>query len=948
MTHQLRLVVNRPGLGAIAYRIGTHARFKRALLERIAGEPALRGLTTRSDDDFAIAMLDAWATAADVLTFYQERLANESYLRTATERLSLGHLARLLGYELGPGVAAGAPLVFTVDPVTSRGAPVPLPAGVKVQSIPGPDEPPQTFETAEPIDARVTYNELLPSRAGTVAGPRFAVTFEDDLDLAVFGPPDAPNPVFLLSLGPAPRRSLLRDYQAARVDGRVVVSWQGPEPPPDPVNVVVFDLASTLRALAGDEVTLDPLPPGYRLLQGRALWVLLADRAGADAFFTQGVTADPALLRALLPVEPGQRHPGEFAPDRAVRLGNTITRIATTEVRLLVAGSLQAGDVVLAVRAADPAAWRTAIVERATPRPDEGATEIVLGRFLGPSRPSASGPERLFVLRRRAAVFGHNAPDPRTLSGIRGGLTQSGDDWLEFSLASTLLELDAVYPGLGAGDRVLLRDGDAVRLLTVSAAQQTSVARYALTARITALTVTGDGDDIDDFSRRGTDVAFGPEPLTLLAEPRADAVEDRVVTLATAVPDLQPGRALLFTGPRADRLGTATELATVASLTPDGRTVTLTDPLRHRYRRDGTVIRANVARATHGETVAEILGGGDPSKPLQRFTLKQRPLTFVSAANERGRASTLQIVVDGEIWREVDSFEGAGPTDRVYVVRLGDDGGASVQFGDGVRGARLPSGTANVRATYRRGLGLAGHVRADQLTLLAAPPRGIIGVTNPLPAAGAAPPESLADARRNAPLQVRTIGRVVSVRDYEDFARAFTGVAKAHAVGFRDRDRPGVLVTVAGFAGAQLLPRTPTHEALLLALRNAGAPGVLVRLQPYEATRFAVAGRITAAPDRTLPELRLAVRAALLARFGFDAREFARPVYPSEVVAAIQAVPGVVSVDLTAPTAPLPAFAAARPVDPTDPNARLTELLTLDLDDPNDPHNPLPGLVVTQ
>ena len=69
------------------------------------------GMTTTS----AIALLDAWATVADVLTFYQERIANESYLRTATERVSLVHLAALIGYRPRPGVAAGAFLAFTLE-----------------------------------------------------------------------------------------------------------------------------------------------------------------------------------------------------------------------------------------------------------------------------------------------------------------------------------------------------------------------------------------------------------------------------------------------------------------------------------------------------------------------------------------------------------------------------------------------------------------------------------------------------------------------------------------------------------------------------------------------------------------------------------------------------------------------------------------------------------------
>src|SRR5437016_6875257 len=79
---------NRPGLPAIAYRVGTHPEFKATLLARLSSTdyPALAGLTTREDSDYTVTLCDALATMADVLTFYQERIANEAYLRTATER----------------------------------------------------------------------------------------------------------------------------------------------------------------------------------------------------------------------------------------------------------------------------------------------------------------------------------------------------------------------------------------------------------------------------------------------------------------------------------------------------------------------------------------------------------------------------------------------------------------------------------------------------------------------------------------------------------------------------------------------------------------------------------------------------------------------------------------------------------------------------------------------
>jgi predicted phage baseplate assembly protein len=955
VTQELRLVVNRPGLSAIAYRIATHGRFRRNLLERIAAEPALRGLTTRGDDDFAIAMLDAWSSAADVLTFYQERLANESYLRTATERESLGHLARLLGYELGPGVSAGAALAFTVDPVTSRGEPVPLPAGVKVQSIPGPDQPPQTFETSESIDARVLYNELRPSRAGVVTGPLFRLTL-DSIKLDELGPEDDPHPLLIFSPGAGGSRMLLRRYTAAAVDGLIVITWRGPEPPADDLlNVVIFNRASDVRDIAGDLVTLEPVPPTYKLSEGFVVPVLLSDKTGDEAYFsTLGTLSDASSLRVPLIVRPGQRAPGSFAPDRTARISNRFAGVDRNERRLLLSARLQVGDVILAVRADDPRRWRVSTVEAATARPDVGGTDVILARFRGPTfaTPSAA-PERLFVLRKQAAIFGHNAPDPLLLGGVDKSLfvgENPAGGWVDFGLIEGLVELDAVYPGIIAGDRLLLRDGAAVRLVTVTRVETNTLARYALTSRATRLLVVnpGEGDPLGSFNRRRTEIFFAPEPLSILADPRTDPVEGAVIDLATPVPDLAPGRAILVSGTPEDATAPATEIAVIAAVAPGGATLTLTASLLRSYRRDTVTIRANVARATHGETVTEILGGGDPGAPLQRFDLKQAPLTHISAQNARGRVNTLEVFVDGERWREVDTFEGTGPKDHVYVVQLGDEGAASIQFGDGVRGARPPSGTANVRASYRRGTGLPGLVRAGQLSLLTAPPRGILAVTNPLPSAGAAAPEALADARRNAPLQVRTIGRVVSLRDYEDFARAFTGVAKAHAVAFRDRDRQGILVTVAGFGDTQIPSGTPTHDNLLAALRDAGAPGVLVRLQPYTAVPFTVAGRVTAAPDRDLPTLRAALRAALLARFGFDAREFARPLYPSELVAAIQAVPGVVAVDLTSPSAPLPAFAATRPATPDAP--ALTELLTIDLTDPTNPNDPLAlgGLEVTR
>jgi hypothetical protein len=149
-------VLNRPGLPAVAFRVGTFDTFRQAILQRISAEAALGALTTRESDDYAVTLAELFAVVGDVLTFYNERIANERFLRTARERDSILRLVRLIGYRLRPGLAATAMLAFGLD----EGATTRIRRGLKVMSIPGQDERPQTFETLEELVARGELNAL--------------------------------------------------------------------------------------------------------------------------------------------------------------------------------------------------------------------------------------------------------------------------------------------------------------------------------------------------------------------------------------------------------------------------------------------------------------------------------------------------------------------------------------------------------------------------------------------------------------------------------------------------------------------------------------------------------------------------------------------------------------------------------------------------------------------
>src|SRR5262249_56811287 len=86
---------NLPGLSQIAYRDGTFREFRRALLTPLEGEhelnvpqgpvwrPGADGDLAGANGDLAVMIAEWWAYVADVLTFYNERIANQDYLRTA-------------------------------------------------------------------------------------------------------------------------------------------------------------------------------------------------------------------------------------------------------------------------------------------------------------------------------------------------------------------------------------------------------------------------------------------------------------------------------------------------------------------------------------------------------------------------------------------------------------------------------------------------------------------------------------------------------------------------------------------------------------------------------------------------------------------------------------------------------------------------------------------------
>jgi hypothetical protein len=164
-------ISNPAGADRIAYRVGTFSTFRRALLAQIPGERELVNWMPSAGDDLGLQVLDAWAYIADILTFYNERYANEHYLRTAVLPESVAALVALLGYRPRPAIAATGRLAV----IAAGPGPLVVPKGLAIASKASPGIPSQTFEVDD--EARFERPTSVPTPisglqdAPTLAGP---------------------------------------------------------------------------------------------------------------------------------------------------------------------------------------------------------------------------------------------------------------------------------------------------------------------------------------------------------------------------------------------------------------------------------------------------------------------------------------------------------------------------------------------------------------------------------------------------------------------------------------------------------------------------------------------------------------------------------------------------------------------------------------------------------
>ncbi|HEX6740521.1 MAG TPA: hypothetical protein VF079_01835, partial [Sphingomicrobium sp.] len=632
-----KTVGNPPGRSALDVRIGRHGDFLASMLARLSSHrdedhsAPLELLRTREPDDLTISLLDGLAAAGDVLTFYNERIANEGYLPTATDNRSVEALAQLVGYRPQPGVAASVFLAFGIDPNTTD--PVRIDKGLGVKTVPAQDELPQIFETSEALEARAAWNQLglrktlpqmiNPMAAGSLwlAGTDANLAIGDAL-LIETSAKSVPAPVRVLEVITDPDAQLTK----VRFEPWAAAALNDPD--------LAELIAKGARFIDDDLVAVleaaEELQDSPRAGSAAPLLMLARDaRARAESVegpqikaFIERIAERAEKLAGEVPVGPTAE---TAAPHEAVPFDDRLKRLSAPPAPVLASAARIVRQTTDSFR--ETAAAPLAIVARTAP-----VAGPQLGDALAGYRAAApEAPLKVYAMRVRSGVFGRTFPKrmqaTRDANGAVGEMTEIGEwpivdanrkrTWIRHEKPS-VITLDAVHDGIApqswvmvdmrglnrVGKDLMVRVGPADPVLIVRAIEvlpKIARADYGGSGESTAIRLPGDQpwlvyakpkdfanvspNDQDMIDRefgliRRTTVYAAPEELPLAQQPIeeplcVDKDAGFVVELDALYADLEAGRYVIVSGERADIPETegitASEVAMIAGVSHDVR-----------------------------------------------------------------------------------------------------------------------------------------------------------------------------------------------------------------------------------------------------------------------------------------------------------------------------------------------------------------------------------------
>lgn len=711
--------LNRPALNHIGYRIGTYPDFVESMLRGINRAPALQAWTHRGADDPGIALLEGAAILADILSFYQERYANEAFLRTATWRESIAELVRLTGYRLAPGVGGHATFAFEVK----GSAPLTLPLGFPLKADLAELEKPADFQTDAEL---IAYPHL----------SRFHL----------YRPRQYPSSL-------AANSTTLELQAVAGVSGPLA--------------------AEAARLKAGDRLMLLPAEPSWtgtggamttqqtpQVVKIKAIRQVL-DRTLIDleAPVAENWTAPVSAWR----LGRSFRHFGHNTPAKYSQATSTNGKIdgareySTDYLRDVSPDNMQIGYAAGSLFSGGPLRIDPFTEPELLPLDHEvkdllpNSQVIVQTRIIDPD----GQVQALSVVRSLRRI----RADSLSFAALTG--------------ASSVLTLDTplvresrdTSGGVNAGYVYLQSAPFSADIRDFVVHEVTSPALRLVPPAQPGASAFSDGNDVLCF--------YGAQAEAQTLAGRRLMLVDAAGRLADLVNIDQPGDFTLATGQHEPRLWTLSF----------NRSPVPFQPADFEEEAPDVMVFGNLADASQGKAEAEtVLGNGDARLRFQTFKLPKAPLTFLlSAGATPPQQPQLEVRVDGRLWSRVDSLYGRSATEQVFLVRQDAAEQSYIQFGDGETGARLPSGINNISVAWRTGIGAYGPLKPGAMPSAGMRLNGLDKVQLPGQVSGGAQAEAETLARRTAPGKVQGLGRLVSLADYESEVLTIPGVVSATA-----------------------------------------------------------------------------------------------------------------------------------------------------------------------
>jgi hypothetical protein len=291
---------------------------------------------------------------------------------------------------------------------------------------------------------------------------------------------------------------------------------------------------------------------------------------------------------------------------------------------------------------------------------------------------------------------------------------------------------------------------------------------------------------------------------------------------------------------------------------------------------------------------------------IESFTATGQPFQRFRLTEEAIAQGSIFVTIGDENWIEVAHFQDSAPDSLHFMTDIDALDVASVISGDGQNGAVPPQGAA-ITVSYLTTLGEKGNLAPWRITQILTPvysegSQVALSVTNPVPATGGASRETIEHARRQAPAELHTLWKAVTLEDYKTLAEGFPGVAKAQVLDTNDCLNIryyNVRLAIAPDGGGS--PSALLKRDLADFLERRKVITVEVNLFDPIYRPINIDAEVYAWPGEALENVRSRIEIQLAEFFAFDRVGFGQTVHQSDLVSLIDSVRGVSHLNMYAP-----------------------------------------------